>query len=236
MDPSDNALAVIPARGGSRRIPGKNIRPLGGVPLIVHTIRAALDSGCFGAVVVSTDSEAIRAVAIDAGADVPFVRPAALADDFTPSSLATLDALDRLDPAGRRFKSVCQLLPSCPLRNAADLAASRDHFLSGAATAQISVTDFPWTNPWWAMKLGESGQVEPLFPDAFVKRSQDMPALVAPSGAIWWATAGRLRATKSFHGPDTAGCRIPWERALDIDTEADFRLAESLLAPRPDEP
>src|SRR5580698_5131234 len=114
-------VAIIPARGGSKRIPGKNIRPLAGKPIIAYTIAAALESGLFERVVVSTDSEAIAAIARQFKAEVPFLRDQALADDFTPVSSATADALLRLDPAGDRFDSVAQLMPNCPLRTAADV-------------------------------------------------------------------------------------------------------------------
>src|SRR5699024_596879 len=105
-------LAVIPARGGSRRVPGKNVRPLLGRPALAYTVDAALHSGLFDRVVVSTDSEAVAEVALNCGAEVPFLRDAALADDHTPVSAATVDMLRRLDPSRRWCTSVAQLMPN----------------------------------------------------------------------------------------------------------------------------
>ena len=121
-------LAIIPARGGSKRIPGKNVRPFAGTPLIAYTIAAALDSGLFEQVIVSTDSPEIAEIAIHYGAQVPFLRDEQLSDDFTPVSEATADALFRVDPAGGRFESVAQLMANCPLRTARDVRASYEQF------------------------------------------------------------------------------------------------------------
>src|SRR6185503_14067921 len=103
-------IAIIPARGGSKRVPGKNIRPLAGKPLIAYTIEAALGSGLFHRVVVSTDSEEIAAVSRISGAEIPFLRSAEISDDVTPISAATADALERLDPDGTQYRFVAQLM------------------------------------------------------------------------------------------------------------------------------
>ena len=129
MSGPDSCLAVVPARGGSKRIPGKNLRPLRDRPLLAFTIEAALESDLFSRVVVTTDSAEIAAVAVEWGAEVPFLRDAGLADDFVPVSAATVDALDRIDRAGDTVKSVCQLMPNCPLRTAADIVASGIEFV-----------------------------------------------------------------------------------------------------------
>lgn len=223
-----SALAVIPARGGSRRIPGKNIRRLLGRPVIAYTIDAALDSGLFERVVVSTDSEEIAAIARAAGADTPFLRGAALADDLTPVSAATVDALERVD-AAQVCDVVAQLMPNCPLRTADDVRASHARFLESGAGAQLSVTRFGWQNPWWACRRSAGGVLVPLFPERMDERSQDLPDLVCPTGAIWWATAATLRAHRTFHVAGRTGWEIPWQRGVDIDTEADWELAEHLL-------
>jgi N-acylneuraminate cytidylyltransferase len=223
-------LAVIPARAGSKRIPAKNVRPLAGRPLIVYSIAAARDSGLFSEVVVSTDSEAIAAIAREAGAQVPFLRAADLADDHTPVSMATWDALRRLDPDGTRFDAVAQLMPNCPMRTAADLAASYEAFRAGGADAQISVCRYGWLNPWWAMRLAEGGVLTPVLEERLAERSQDQPDLVCPTGAVWWAKAAVLAAQQTFHVAGRTGWLLPWERALDIDTYDDWRLAEVLAA------
>jgi CMP-N-acetylneuraminic acid synthetase len=231
MTESDSSgnLAVIPARAGSRRIPLKNVKPFGGIPAIVYSISAACASGLFDRVVVTTDSEMIAEIATGHGADVPFLRRPELADDHTPVSLATLDALQQLDPDATRFRRVAQLMPSCPLRTADDVRASCAHFLASGSTAQISVTRYGWQNPWWAMQCTGEGHVRPLFQSEAVARSQDLPALFCPTGAIWWATAERLRASRTFHVADRTGWEIPWQRGIDIDTPDDWTMAEMLL-------
>ena len=230
---SGRLLAVIPARGGSKRIPGKNLRPLAGRPLIVYSIAAALDSGLFCDVVVSTDSEEIAAVARRAGARVPFLRGAELADDHTPVSMATWDALRRLDPDGTRYDAVAQLMPNCPLRGAADVVASHEAFHAGGADAQISVCRYGWLNPWWAMRFVEGDVLVPMLEERVAERSQDQPDLVCPTGAVWWVRAAVLAAQQTFHVAGRTGWLLPWERALDIDTFDDWRLAEVLVARRP---
>lgn len=228
---SGAALAVIPARGGSRRVPGKNIRPLLGNPAIAYTIRAAIGSGVFERVVVSTDSDEIARIARDAGADVPFVRDASLADDHTPVSLATVDALERLDPCGERYTVVAQLMANCPLRNANDVRESYRQFVDTGAPAQLSVTRFGWLNPWWAMQRGNDFVLDPLFGDRVTAPSQSLPELYCPTGAIWWARADVLRAARTFHVPGRTGWEISWQHAVDVDTEDDWAMAE-LLAQR----
>jgi N-acylneuraminate cytidylyltransferase len=223
---------VIPARGGSKRIPGKNIRELCGRPLIAYTIEAAIEAGLFARVVVSTDSPEIAALAVRLGAEVPFLRSANLADDQTPVSAATVDMLERLDPDGRRFHTVAQLLPNCPLRTAEDIQASFGQFVDTGAGSQLSVTRFGWLNPWWAMRRDERMRLTPLLEEAMTKRSQDLPEVFCPTGAIWWARAEGLREQRTFHTPDRTGWEIPWRRAVDIDTEDDWQLAELLMARR----
>lgn len=219
-------LAVIPARGGSKRVPGKNVRLLDGRPLVAHVIEAALGSTLFDRVVVSTDSPEIARVALEHGAEVPFVRPTTLADDVTPVSAATADALARLDPDGVRYAAVCQLMANCPLVRAADVRDSYRQFEASGAEAQVSVVRFGFQNPWWAMQRAENFELEPLHPDRLQQRSQDLPELFAPTGAVWWAKADVLRREGTFHVPHRTGWALAWERAIDVDTEEDFELLE----------
>ncbi len=226
-------LAIIPARGGSKRIPRKNIRDLCGKPAIAYTIEAALQSGIFSQVVVSTDSDEIAEVAGRYGADVPFMRDSNLADDYTPVSLVTVDALKRLDPHGTSFQRVAQLMPNCPLRTAEDIRNSHRQFIETGADSQISVTRYGWLNPWWAMTLGDGNRIALVHDVQMNSRSQDLPEVYCPTGAIWWAKADALRREKTFHIPDRTGWEISWQRAVDIDTEEDWQLAELLMQVRP---
>jgi N-acylneuraminate cytidylyltransferase len=219
---------VIPARGGSKRVPGKNIRPLGGRPALAYTVEAALTSGLFSAVVVSTDSEVIAEVARREGAAVPFLRGGELATDEVPVSHVTVDALERLDPAGTGYAAVAQLMPNCPLRNVDDVRASYRQFRETGAATQLSVVRFGWQNPWWACRRDGDMRLEPLFTDRITAPSQELPALYCPTGAIWWARAPVLRSERTFHVTGRTGWEIPWERGVDVDTEDDWAMAEVL--------
>ncbi|HEU6451871.1 MAG TPA: acylneuraminate cytidylyltransferase family protein, partial [Gemmatimonadaceae bacterium] len=197
-------------------------------PAIAYTIRAALGSGVFDRVVVSTDSDEIARVAREHGAEVPFVRDASLADDDTPVSLATVDALERLDPGGERFARVAQLMANCPLRDAEDVRASWEQFTSTGARSQLSVMRFGFQNPWWAMRRGDDYVLDPLFGARATAPSQSLPELFCPTGAIWWARAELLRAERTFHVDGRTGWEISWQHAVDVDTEDDWAMAELL--------
>jgi pseudaminic acid cytidylyltransferase len=226
----DHAIAIIPARGGSKRVPGKNILPLAGKPLIAYTIEAALKSALFGRVVVSTDSEEIADVARTNGADVPFLRSSQISDDVTPVSAATADALERLDPDGTQYKIVAQLMANCPLRTAADLVSSYNQFSETSSDAQISVVRYGWQNPWWAMRRDAGSlKLDPLFPREMSARSQDLPELFCPTGAIWWGKTSVIREQRTFHIPGRTGWEISWQHGVDIDTPEDMEFAKTLL-------
>ena len=229
-------IAIIPARGSSKRIPDKNIRPLNGKPMIAYTIAAALESGLFERVVVSTDSPKIAEVARHYEAEVPFLRNENLADDFTPVSAVTVDALLQLDPAGDKFASVAQLMPNCPLRTAADVTDSHKQFEKTSAESQISVVRYGWQNPWWAMHLNERHELEPVFKEQMAARSQDLSELYCPTGAIWWARTKALRQTKTFHLENRTGWEIPSQRGIDVDTLEDWAMAELLFGVLPFRP
>ena len=216
------SLAVIPARGGSKRIPKKNIKQLGDKPMIAYSIEAALNSKVFDEVIVSTDSAEIADIAKMYGASVPFMRDAKLADDHTPASFVSLNAVEQLEAT-----LVCQLMPNCPFRDAYDIRKSYENFINTKADTQLSVTRYGWLNPWWAMKLGD--KLEPLFPEALTSRSQDLAELFCPTGAIWWAKTDVLKEHKTFYAPNYTGFELSWQHALDIDDEDDWLMAEALL-------
>lgn len=226
---TNEAVAIIPARGGSKRVPRKNIKYLHGQPLIAYTIDAAINSGLFSRVIVSTDCAETADIAQKAGAEIPFMRQPDLADDFTPVSEATLDTLLKIDPGGEKYSSVCQLMANCPLRDAKDLSASYDQFTSTQSPAQISVVRYGWQNPWWAFKLESDQKLAPLFAKELKMRSQDLPELFCPTGAIWWARSEILRENATFHVADRTGCEIDWKHGLDIDTLDDWEMADILM-------
>lgn len=231
MPPTTGAvLAVIPARGGSRRIPRKNIRILADRPMIAHTIAAAIGSGIFNDVVVSTDDPETAEIARAYGASTPFLRDAAIADDHTPVSTVVLDAVVRLDPDGDRYGAIAQLMPNCPLRTDVDVRESYRAFQASGHESQISVVRYGWFNPWWAMRRGNDGGLEAVFPEAMARRSQDLDELYCPTGAIWWIRSETLRREGTFHTARRAGWEIAWDHGIDIDDAQDLDMASRLLA------
>lgn len=226
-------IAIIPARGGSKRIPSKNILDFMGKPMIVWTIEAALDSGKFDRVLVSTDSEEIAGVAKAHGASAPFLREAH-ADDLAPVSAATLAALGQVESQlGERYDCVTQLMANCPLRTADDIVDALNNFEQKRAPSQISCFKYGWMNPWWAVKLDGNGTPEKLFPEGYgTVRSQDLPELYCPTGAIWIAQADALKKHGSFYLPDHRYHPLSWQSALDIDDADDLQLAETVFSMR----
>lgn len=221
-------IAIIPARGGSKRIPRKNIIDFDGKPMIAWTIEAALESGCFDRVLVSTDSAEIAEVSIAAGASVPFLRQEN-ADDATPSSLASISALKQAEAHWQtRFDRVAQLMPNCPLRNAGHIWAAVESFVQKGHEYQISCFRFGWMNPWWAVKLDGDMAPTRLFPEAMSKRSQDLEHLYCPTGAIWIAGRDALLEANTFYGPDHRFFPMDWIGAVDIDDMDDYRMALAL--------
>ncbi len=223
-----STIAIIPARGGSKRIPRKNITPFRSRPMIGWTIEAALESKVFDTVLVSTDNAEIAEIAREEGAEVPFLRDA-YADDRSPVSEAIVAALGQAERHYRTsFTSVAQLMPNCPLRGAGEIRAAWAHFEGGVHRFQISAFEFDWMNPWWAARLNPGGQPDWLFPEARLARSQDLDRLYCPTGAIWIAEASALAEARSFYGPGHVLCPMPWQAAIDIDNWHDLHMAEAL--------
>lgn len=221
-------IAVIPAKGGSKRIPKKSVKPLGGVPLIGYTVEADVQSGIFERIVVSTDCPEIAEIAQEYGAEIPSMRGPELSDDVTLVSAATVDMLLRLNPSGEKFGPVCQLMPSCPLRTATDIVDSYRQFVETDAESQLSVVCYGWQNPWWAMRRDGEFRLDALFKDFITQRSQDLPELFCPTGVIWWAQADALRREGAYHLATKTRWEIPWQRGLDIDIHDDWEMAEVL--------
>jgi len=120
-------------------------------------------------------------------------------------------------------------MPNCPLRTAEDILESREQLLRTRADSQISVVRYAWQNPWWAMRRNEAFALEAIFAEALTQRSQDLPELFCPTGAIWWAKAGTLRRERTYHVAGRTGWEIPWTRGIDIDKEDDWIMAQLLL-------
>lgn len=228
--PSPSRVAIIPCRGGSKRIPRKNIIDFHGRPMLAWTVQAARDSGLFDTVLVSTDDDEIAQVALAAGAEVPFLR-ATHADDHAPISMATRAALSQLEQHhGRHYDVVVQLMANCPLRAADHIRAAVANFETAGAPSQISCFKFGWMNPWWAVQLDANGTPAPQFPAALKARSQDLPPLYCPTGAIWMARTDVFRGAGTFYVDGHIFHPMPLAAALDIDDEDDLQMARAMFS------
>ena len=228
----DSAIAIIPARSGSKRLPDKNIRRLASIPLLVRAIHSAQESECFTHIYVDTDSEDYADLALQSGAKVPFLRDE-YRDDHTPVSLATCRFITRLQESGvADFSTVVQLMANCPLRRASDIQEHMHHFRGIESAFQISGFSIGFANPWWAHTVSASGIASPLFPEALKKRSQDLAKTLIPSGAIWIADSTELLPQQTFYGKDFGICELDWISAIDIDEEEDWKFAEFAMKVR----
>lgn len=218
-------LGLIPARGGSKGIPRKNVRLIAGKPLIVWTIEAALAAKTIDRVVVTTEDPEIAAIARTHGAEVPFLRPAELARDETPGIDPVLHALGLLSG----FNAVVLLQPTSPLRTASDIDAAVALAGMGGGANVVSVTEAPHAG--WSFTMGATGVLEMDGRDIAVRR-QDLPKQFTLNGAIYVSAPEGLRTDRSFLVPGTIGYPMPAERSVDIDTPLDWRIAEMLLGDR----
>lgn len=219
-------LLIVPARGGSKGIPGKNLVQIGGMPLIVWTIKEALASNA-GTVIVSTDSEDAAAIAKKAGAEVPFLRPAELSTDRTPSLDVVLHAVDWWHEKKGIWPEICVLLqPTSPFRTAADILAGLKLLEESNAPAVVAVREAR-THPWISRKIGPGGVLEYFFEGSSrVSRRQDFPDAFEVNGALYAIRTAVLRSEKTFQPEGTLAYVMPQERSLDIDNVSDLRHAE----------
>lgn len=225
-------LGLIPARGGSKGIPGKNVKPLGGLPLIGWTIRAAQASGALDRLLVSTDSPEIARVAESLGASAPWLRPPELAGDRSPSIDCVLHALDRLK-AGEDWEpdAVMLLQPTSPFRGAESIRRAAEQYAASAADSLASVSPAA-THPWSCYFL-DGGRLRRAVADApEILRRQDLAPAYAPDGAVYVTAVRFLRERRGFLGPGTAAFLTPPDEALDLDAPEDWARAEARAAGR----
>ncbi|MFA4849319.1 MAG: acylneuraminate cytidylyltransferase family protein [Methanoregula sp.] len=222
-------LGLIPARGGSKGIPNKNIRDLAGKPLIAWTIEAALNSRVCERLIVSTDDPEIAAVARDLGAEAPFIRPATLSNDTATSLSVVEHAIDWLnDTAAETFSHVLLLQPTSPLRTADDIQ-SAVRIAKKTDTAVVSVCE-PHQHPYLCKTLREDGTLADFIPEAaHCARRQDFPPAFSLNGAIYIIAVDCLRKERTFTPEKTIPYIMPPERSLDIDTHWDLFLAEQAI-------
>lgn len=227
-------VALICARGGSKGLPGKNIRPLAGKPLIAWAIDQARAVKRIGRVIVSTDSEDIAAVARKTGAEVPFLRPAELAQDNSPEWLVWRHALNYLKESGGAYPDALISVPAtAPLRDIVDLERCLDEFEKGGVDMVITVTD-AHRSPYFNMvKVLPDGALSLVIPsaDSLVRR-QDAPVVYDVTTVAYVARPEFVMSRSGIFEGRVRHVHIPAERALDIDTPLDFRIAECLMNSR----
>lgn len=221
-------LGVIPAKGGSTRLPKKNILPLGGKPLLQWAAESAHAAGLIDRLIVSTEDPEVAAVAKELGLDVPFLRPVTLAKDPAGVVQVTLHAIEMLRAQGEEYDEVIILLPTSPFRSAQDIVAAYRLFQDKSADFLMSVSEFSHT-PYAAMTLTDD-ILAPVFPELLGRKSQEMPAAYRPNGALHILNIPAFEREKSYFAQPLVGYVMPLERSVDIDTKLDLMLAESMLA------
>ena len=222
-----NAVAIIPARGGSQRIPRKNLKLFNGEPIIVWSIRAALNSGLFDRVVVSTDDEDIARVAREHGADVPFMRPAELADAFTGTAAVISHAIAALDQS---FDLVCCIYATAPLLQTRFLRLGHEALTAAPdASYAFSVCSFGFPVQR-ALLIDDSGALAPMHPEYRDVRSQDLPAAFQDAGQFYWGRSQAWLRGDVIFSPLSLPVILPRHLVQDIDTEEDWLRAEYLYA------
>lgn len=221
------AIAIIPARGGSKRIPHKNIRAFCGQPMLAYAINAARAAGCFSHIVVSTDDEGVAGVARELGAEVPFLRAANLADDHTGTTPVVIDAIRQLDHLGMTAEHYCCIYATVPLIQADDLKSAHQYLLASQAPFVYTVAEFGFPIQR-AVRMDERGCVTPFWPEQMTLRSQDLEPAYQDAGQFYWGSRAAWLGNISPVGGNGVGHILPRHRVVDIDTPEDWHLAELL--------
>lgn len=221
-------IAVIPARGGSKRIPRKNVREFCGRPMLAWSIAAARESGCFDRIIVSTDDAEIAEVARDSGAETPFVRPPSLSDDHTPTVPVIAHAINEMEAQGAHISHACCIYATAPFVRPGDIRRGLAVLTEAGALFAFSATSFAFPIQR-AMRVLPTGRVEMFQPEHALARSQDLEEAYHDAGQFYWGTAGAWKSGKPIIGPDSAAVILPRHRVQDIDTMEDWVRAEAMF-------
>jgi len=221
-------IAVIPARGGSKRIPRKNIKEFCGKPMIAWPIEAAKKSELFDRIIVSTDDDEIAKVAKSWGAEVPFVRPVELSDDYSGTSEVMAHAVSWMSKQGWKLNAVCCMYATSVFFTVDDLVKGFNALNSGKWSYTFSVTDFEYAI-FRSFKETTNGGVEMFFPEHFEKRSQDLPIVLHDAAQFYWGKPDAWLNNLKLFENHSCPIKIPNWRTQDIDTEDDLKRAELLF-------
>ena len=229
-------LALIPAKEGSRRLPGKNILPLAGVPLLQRAVLSARTADVFDRISVSTESERVAAIARAAGVDVPFMRPVELAHDPAGAVDVSLHTLDEWESRGEKFDTRVILLPTSPFRLASDIVAALEAYERLEVDFLMSVVKE--VHSPLASLVRDAEKALPLHPEWLnrtgARMTTEVPDLVRANGAVVIANVARFRRERNYYAYPLGTIEMPVERSLDIDTPLEFALAEFLAERHPD--
>lgn len=218
-------LCVIPARGGSKRIPGKNIRDFCGKPVIAYSIEAALQSNCFDKVIVSTDDQGIASVAQSYGAEIPFLRPQALADDFTGTNDVIKHAIQWYNSSRQMVSYVCCLYATAPFVQKTYLEEGYKKLLELNKSFAFSVTSFPFPIQR-AIRIKQNSEVQAIWPENINKRSQDLEEAFHDAGQFYWGTSDAFLKDEVIFSNVSTSVKIPRHLVQDMDTLEDWCRAE----------
>ncbi|MEO5354376.1 MAG: pseudaminic acid cytidylyltransferase [Magnetococcus sp. XQGC-1] len=222
-------VAIIPARGGSKRIPRKNIRPFFGKPMIAYAIEVALAAELFDRVIVSTDDDEIADVASAWGAEAPFRRPAALANDFAGTTEVVKHALQWLNTQGPSMEYACCIYATVPFLQREFLREGYEKLLASGASYAFSVTSF--SSPIQrALRIDAAGRVASFYPEYFHTRSQDLEPAYHDAGQFYWGVADAFLHEEIVHSPASVSVILPRHMVQDIDTMEDWQQAERMYA------
>jgi len=221
-------LCIIPARGGSKRILRKNIKEFCGKPIIAYSIEAALESGLFSDVLVSTDDEEIALVASDWGASVPFLRPKELSDDFTGTMPVIKHAIDELSRIDREYEHVCCIYATAPFVTSETIKKSYDLLTDGGKEYVFTTCEFE-APIWRAFGIDESGSMEMFWPENYAKRSQDLPKAYHDAGQLYWGKSSAFLHELPIFSSYSKALILPRHLVQDIDTMDDWIRAEAMF-------
>ncbi|MFK4500874.1 pseudaminic acid cytidylyltransferase [Bradyrhizobium japonicum] len=221
-------IAVIPARGGSKRIPRKNIRPFCGKPIIAYSIEAAQASGLFDEIIVSTDDAEIAEVARQFGATAPFVRPKEISDDHTGTAAVVKHAVTWFIERGDDVTHVCCIYATAPLIEARFLREAHDALTSSDAAFAFSVTSYAFPIQR-ALRMTPAARVDPFHPEHRLTRSQDLEPAYHDAGQFYWGTAAAFLEDVPIFSERSVGVVLPRHLVQDIDTVEDWEQAEYMF-------
>lgn len=222
------AVAIIPARGGSKRIPRKNIKVFAGKPIIGYSIEAANESGLFDRVIVSTDDEEIASIAENFGAEIPFIRPVELSDDFTGTNAVVKHCLQWLSKHDCQFDYACCIYATAPFVQVNYIRLGFKHLIESGKSFTFSVASYPFPIQR-AIRINKDGFVEAVYPENISKRSQDLEEIYHDAGQFYWGKVDAFLNNILTYSTESIPIVLPRHLVQDIDTLEDWHRAELMF-------